>query len=295
MELWAESIGMHDSGGFVCGDCNEFEEVACGVGADHEESFLAVVLVLDVPEGVLPSVGDRSVVESVLPCRRGDLHTRKPYLYTGFVVKVAFTAGVCVACPSAPPRIGERPAPKCIALWCPGRARPHGDSLYRSSSTARQDRQEPPIDACRPLPRRALPPDRFRPNPAGIEGSLLEMPKPGDTLAFQVAHNDKGVRPTDIELVIADGSSVASATVVACRRVDGAGGIGALVNVSLDEWCDLADPTQVEVDGDQTYLLAVVQPLTSGRIVIDGVRVTHARGPFHRTEQTGETVEITVG
>lgn len=140
-----------------------------------------------------------------------------------------------------------------------------------------------------------LPPDRFRPNPAGIEGSLLEMPKPGDTLAFQVAHNDKGVRPTDIELVIADGSSVASATVVACRRVDGAGGIGALVNVSLDEWCDLADPTQAEVDGDKTYLLAVVQPLTSGRIVIDGVRVTHARGPFHRTEHTGETVEITVG
>jgi hypothetical protein len=50
VELRAESIGMHDSGGFVCGDCNEFEEVACGVGADHEESLLAVVLVLDVPE-----------------------------------------------------------------------------------------------------------------------------------------------------------------------------------------------------------------------------------------------------
>lgn len=93
MKLRAESIGMHDSGGFVCGDCNEFEEVACGVGADHEESLLAVVLVLDVPEGVLPSAGDRSVIESVLPCRRGDLHTRKPYLYTHEIVKAAFTVG----------------------------------------------------------------------------------------------------------------------------------------------------------------------------------------------------------
>lgn len=143
--------------------------------------------------------------------------------------------------------------------------------------------------------RLVLPPDRFRPNPPGVEGSIVEVPMPGDTLVFQVAHNDSGVRPTNIELVVADGSSVAAATVVACRMPEGAGRIGALVNVLLDEWCDLADPTKVEVDGDQTYLLAVVQPLTSGRIVIDGVRVTHARGPFHRTEHTGETMEITVG
>lgn len=143
--------------------------------------------------------------------------------------------------------------------------------------------------------RLVLPPDRFRTNPPGIEGSLVEVPTPGDTLVYQVAHNDTGVRPTNIELVAADGSSVAAATVVACQTAEGAGRIGALVNVSLGEWCDVADPTQVEVDGDQTYLLAIVQPLTSGRIVIDGVRVTHARGPFHRTEHTGETVEITVG
>jgi len=73
---------MHDSGGLVCGDSDEFEEVARRVGPDHEEPLLAVVLVLDVPKSVLPGVGDRGIVDPVLSSRRGDLHTRQLYLYT---------------------------------------------------------------------------------------------------------------------------------------------------------------------------------------------------------------------
>ena len=69
MELGTESIGMHDSGGFVSGDC---DEVAGGVGPDHEQPFLAVVL----------------------SSRRSDLHTRKPYLYECENVKVTLTLGL---------------------------------------------------------------------------------------------------------------------------------------------------------------------------------------------------------
>lgn len=135
MELRAESIGMHDSGGFVCGDCNEFEEVACGVGADHEESLLAVVLVLDVPEGVLPSVGDRSVIESVLPGRRGDLHSRKPYLYMHEIVKVTFTVGAGAQVLGATTG-GRTTRAKCRSFVAPSSSSYHG-SEQRSSSTER--------------------------------------------------------------------------------------------------------------------------------------------------------------
>ena len=60
---------MHDSGRLVGGDSDEFEEVAEEVGADYEQSFLAVVLVLDIPEGVLPGV---VIAASLMPCFRAD-------------------------------------------------------------------------------------------------------------------------------------------------------------------------------------------------------------------------------
>jgi hypothetical protein len=103
VELGAELVGMNDSGWLVGGDRDEFQEVAGEVGADHEQPFLAVVLVLDIPEGVLPSVNDRSVVDAVLSSRRANLHTCKPYLYTESVVKVVLTRGL------HPERVRSRP------------------------------------------------------------------------------------------------------------------------------------------------------------------------------------------
>lgn len=81
MELGAESVDMHDAGRFVGGDGNEFEKVPGGIWSDHEESLFAVVLVLDVPESVLPGMGDGDIVNSVFASGRRDLHTRKPYIY----------------------------------------------------------------------------------------------------------------------------------------------------------------------------------------------------------------------
>jgi len=107
---------MHDSGGCVCGDGNEFEEVACRIRSNHEEPLLAVILVLDVPEGVLPGMGDRDVVDSMLPSRRGDLHTRKPYLYEAHASRLRLRRA---AAPGERAPYGARTSPWDVALKVP--------------------------------------------------------------------------------------------------------------------------------------------------------------------------------
>ena len=52
----------------VCEECDEFDEVACGVGADEGESWRVFVgVVVELDESVFVGVGDVSVAESVLP------------------------------------------------------------------------------------------------------------------------------------------------------------------------------------------------------------------------------------
>ena len=54
-----------------------FEESPCGGGADDEEPFLAVVLVLGVADRVLERVGDVGVADVVFTCRVGDPHLQR--------------------------------------------------------------------------------------------------------------------------------------------------------------------------------------------------------------------------
>lgn len=119
----------------------------------------------------------------------------------------------------------------------------------------------------------------------------------GDTLIASVASADRTVAIDSAELVIADDSAAAAVELVACQRREGSPIVGSAIGETLSSFCEaVLKPAGVSVggpvDGRETYLLAVVQPLQPGRVIVEGVRVTHSRGPFHRTERTGGAIEV---
>ena len=113
-----------------------------------------------------------------------------------------------------------------------------------------------------------------------------------------MSYPDDTVTLDDAELIVNPGSSLAAIELVACQRRDGSPPLGSVFgSEQLTQHCEtVRRPTEVEVGGPitghETYLLAVVQPLEPGRILIEGLEVTHSRGLLHRTERTGDTVEI---
>lgn len=64
---------MDDPCGLTCWNGDELEHQPVTIGPDDEQSFFAVVLVLDQPGGVAPGMLDVRVVDAVLASRRPDL------------------------------------------------------------------------------------------------------------------------------------------------------------------------------------------------------------------------------
>lgn len=65
---------MDDPGGLVGGHEHQFEEASGPVCSDDEDSNLAVVLLLAVPDGVVERVEHVGVVDPVLPGAPRDFH-----------------------------------------------------------------------------------------------------------------------------------------------------------------------------------------------------------------------------
>ena len=74
VKLRSEPIGVDDPGRLVGGHGHQFEHPSVSVRADHEEAVFALVVVLDQPHGIDPSVLDVRVVDPVASSRRPDLH-----------------------------------------------------------------------------------------------------------------------------------------------------------------------------------------------------------------------------
>jgi len=146
------------------------------------------------------------------------------------------------------------------------------------------------VDAIRP-------PDLFRPGFGVVGTSIPSMPV-GETLLVRMSNPDEAVTLEDAKLIVDPDSALSAVQLVACQRREGRSALGSTVgSKELTQYCETVHrPTEVEVGGPttghETYLLAVVQPLEPGRILIEGLEVTHSRGPLHRTERTGDSVEI---
>lgn len=143
------------------------------------------------------------------------------------------------------------------------------------------------------------PPDRFLPHEPGVASLSGPMPVDG-TMLVGMAYADHEVDLDEAAVVVDRSSAQAAIALVACTRRHGAPALGSANDRPLSVYCRSVDgPTDVPVggptNGSQTYLVAVVRPLEPGRIFIDGITVTHARGPFHRTERAGLGVELFAG
>ena len=140
------------------------------------------------------------------------------------------------------------------------------------------------------------PPDRFPPD-SGAPGTTFHAVAVGDTAFAYIASPDAPVRLDDAELILDDRSVAAAIDLLACQRGDRSpvgSGVGA---TNIRTFCESIQRPAGQtldklVDGGETYLLAVITPLEPGRVLVKGVRVTHSRGPFHRTERTGQTIEV---
>lgn len=151
------------------------------------------------------------------------------------------------------------------------------------------------------VPSRAIdavrPPDLFGPG-FGDATLIVGSMAVGETLLVGMSSPAQAVTLDDVELVVDSTSAVVAVQLVACQRREGSSALGSTLGFAeLTEYCEAVhQPTDVEVggpiDGQETYLLAVVQPLEAGRIVLEGMEVTHSRGPLHRTERTGVAAEI---
>lgn len=65
---------MNDPSGLAGGQCHQFEHESLPVGADHQKAVFAVVVVLDQPDGIDPSVMDVCIGDPVPSSRLPDLH-----------------------------------------------------------------------------------------------------------------------------------------------------------------------------------------------------------------------------
>lgn len=141
------------------------------------------------------------------------------------------------------------------------------------------------------------PADHFGPSPGGHPTMFLRADV-GDTVTALMTETDEPVHLDEIQPVFADGSAFAAVELVACRRREGAPTPGAVVGEPLSNYCgSVHRPTDLAIGSNadgEVLIVAVVQPLEAGTVFIDGVRVTHSRGPFHRTEHTGAGLEIDV-
>lgn len=140
------------------------------------------------------------------------------------------------------------------------------------------------------------PPERFDPREPGGVGMSGPMPV-DSTMLVGIAYSDHPVDLDEATVVVDESSAQAAIALVACSRRDGAPGLGGAADRPLSGYCRSVDrPTDVPVggptDGTEMYLVAVVRPLEPGRIYLDGVEVTHSRGPFSRTERAGVGVEL---
>jgi len=152
------------------------------------------------------------------------------------------------------------------------------------------------------VPNRAVdavrPPDLFGPGFGDDATLIVGSMAVGETLLVGMSSPAQAVSLDDAELFVDSTSAVAAVQLVACQRREGSSALGSTLGfVELTKYCEAVhQPTDVEVggpsNGQETYLLAVVQPLEAGRIFLEGVEVTHSRGPLHRTERTGVSVEI---
>ena len=68
---------MDDPGRLFSRDCYQLQQPTLSVGADHEETLLPGVLVLDETDGIAPRVVDVGVRDPVLARRVADLHTSR--------------------------------------------------------------------------------------------------------------------------------------------------------------------------------------------------------------------------
>ena len=152
------------------------------------------------------------------------------------------------------------------------------------------------------VPGRAIgavrPPDLFRPGFGGAATTSVSSMPVGETLLVGMSNPDRAVTLDDAKVIVDPDSAVSAVELLACQRRDGSPTLGSVLGAAeLSHYCEnVYRPTEVEVGGPitghETYLLAVVQPLEPGRIRIEGLEVTHSRGPLHRTERTGSTVEV---
>lgn len=152
------------------------------------------------------------------------------------------------------------------------------------------------------VPNRAVdavrPPDLFGPGFGDDATLIVGSMTVGETLLVGMSSPAQAVALDDVEVVVDSASAVAAVQLLACQRREGSPALGStLGSAELAMYCEaLYQPTDVEVggpvNGQEMYLLAVVQPLEAGRILLEGMEVTHSRGPLHRTERTGVAVEI---
>lgn len=150
------------------------------------------------------------------------------------------------------------------------------------------------VDRWPPLDPR--PADRFPESPGGLATITFHEVAVGDTALVVMAYADGPVRLEDVEPVIGEDAALVTVEVLACRAQPEGPHVGGTLNDDLRTYCtDVHRPTEVELGGeDDVYLVALIRALEPGVAYVDGIRVTHARGPFHRTEHTGQGVELNV-
>jgi hypothetical protein len=83
---------VDDSGGRIGRDGDKLKQVPGPIRADDQQALLPAVVVLNQPNGVVPSVGDVVVVDPMPASAPTDFHTVK-YTLTASICKGEFTPG----------------------------------------------------------------------------------------------------------------------------------------------------------------------------------------------------------
>ncbi|WP_436796045.1 hypothetical protein [Actinospongicola halichondriae] len=141
-----------------------------------------------------------------------------------------------------------------------------------------------------------FPDDRFPAVGSSLEFEPISV---GDSVTVGTSlFPDTTTTLDEVRPVLGEGSAEVSVRIVACSgeeamAIDGG---GSALGSSLDRCDDIApvSGTTITASGERPGILAVITPLESGRVVIEGFEVTHSRGPFDRTETSGVRVELPV-